>query len=155
MTGTKVETSPRLGQTSRTNSNSIQGEFGVLNALAGRGEIEQAHIGWMKAGHDLAETRRTLAQEVHEAYYAYDKARLTWQHSQQKEQFRVEQVKILRAQAELNEILPSQLLEAELQLSDDQVAQVQAQASYHTALARLNKAIGMTGYYSSSTGGGR
>jgi outer membrane protein TolC len=45
-------------------------------------------------------------------------------------------------------------LEAELQLSDDQVSQLQAQASSHTALARLNKAIGMTGYYSALTGGG-
>lgn len=155
VTGTRTATSPRLGQTSRSDSDSVQGEIGILNAMAGRSEIEQAHIGWMKAGQDLAETRHTLAQEVHEAFYAYDKAKLTLQHAQQKEQFRTEQVKILRAQAELNEILPSQLLEAELQLSDDQVSQVQAQASYHTALARLNKAIGMTGYYSTSTGGGR
>lgn len=155
ITGTKSKTSPQVGQTSRTSSNSIQGEIGILNALSGKTEIEQAHIGRMKAAQDLAETRQTLVQEVHEAYYAHQKADLTLRHAQQKEQFRTEQVKILRAQAELNEILPSQLLEAELQLSDDQVSQVQAQASYHTALARLNKTIGMTGYYSStSTGGG-
>ena len=154
VTGTKSETSAQVGQTSRTASNSLQGELGILNALSGRTEIEQAHIGWMKAAEDLAETRQTLAQEVHEAYYAYHKAELTLQHAQQKEQFRTEQVKILRAQAELNEILPSQLLEAELQLSDDQISQIQAQAGYHTALARLNKAIGMTGYYGTPIGGG-
>ncbi len=154
VTGTKTETSPQVGQTSVTKSNSLQTEIGVLNALSGATEVEQAHIGRMKAQQDLTETRQTTSQEVHEAYYAYQKAALTLQHAQQKEQFRLEQVKILRAQAELNEILPSQLLEAELQLSDDQVAQLQAQSSYHTALARLNKAIGMTGYYGTPTGGG-
>lgn len=154
ITGTKTETSPSVGQTTRTASDSIQGEVGILNALAGKTEIEQAHVGRMKAEQDLTETRQTLAQEVHEAYYAYQKAALTLQHAQEKERFRLEQVKVLRAQAELNEVLPSQLLEAELQLSDDQVSQLQAQASYHTALARLNKAIGMTGYYGRPTGGG-
>ncbi len=147
ITATKVETSPRLGQTSRTGSNSLQGEFGILNALAAKSEIEQASIGRLKAQNDLAETRHVLEQEVHEAYYAFEKAQLTLEHARQREAFRAEQVKILKAQAELNEALPSQVLEALLQLSDDQVSQVQAKASYHIALARLSKAIGVTGYY--------
>jgi len=148
VTATRVETSPRLGQTTRTDSSSVQGEFGFLNALAGATEIKQANVGRLKAQQDLADTKHLLEQEVHEAYYAYQKASLTLQHAQQKEQFRLEQVKVLRAQAELNEVLPSQLLEAELQLSDDQVSQTQAQSSYHIALARLNKAIGVTLHYS-------
>ena len=148
VTVTRVETSPRLGQTTRTDSSSVQGEFGLLNALAGATEIKQANVGRLKAQQDLADTKHLLEQEVYEAYYAYQKASLTLQHAQQKEQFRLEQVKVLRAQAELNEVLPSQLLEAELQLSDDQVSQIQAQSSYHVALARLNKAIGVTLHYS-------
>ena len=147
ITATKVETSPRLGQTTRTSSDSLQGEFGILNALAGRSEVKQANIGRLKAEHDLTETRHTMVQEVHEAFYAHSKALLTLEHARQKAQFRQEQVKILQAQAELNEVLPSQVLEAVLQLSDDQVSQIQAKASYRTALARLNKAIGVASYY--------
>ena len=147
ITATTVETSPRVGQTTRTSSNSLQSEIGFLNALAGKSEIKQANIGLLKAAQDLAETRHVLEQEVHEAYFAYQKALMTLQHAQQKEQFRQEQVKILKAQGELNEAAPSQILEALLQLSDDQVSQVQAQAGYHVALARLNKAIGVTAYY--------
>jgi len=147
VTVSKVATSPRVGQTTRTSSDSLQGEIGLLNGLSGATEIKQATVGRLKAQEDLAETQRTLEQEVTEAYYAYQKAILTLEHAQQREQYRLEQVKILRAQAELNEVLPSQILEVELQLSDDQVSQIQARASYHTALARLNKAIGVTSYY--------
>ncbi len=147
VTLSKVETSPRVGQTTRTSSDSIQGELGIFNGLSAATELKQATVGRLKAQEDLAETQRTLEQEVTEAYYAYQKAILTLEHAQQREQYRLEQVKILRAQAELNEVLPSQILEAELQLSDDQVSQLQARATYHTALARLNKAIGVTSYY--------
>lgn len=147
MTFTKVRTSPRVGQTTRTESSSVQGEIGLLNALAGKTEVQQATVGRLKAEEDLAETRQLMEQEVHEAYYAYQKARLTLEHARQKGAFRREQVKILRAQAELNEALPSQVFEAMLQGSDDEVSQVQAQATYHVALARLNKAIGVTSYY--------
>lgn len=147
VTVSKVATSPRVGQTTRTSSDSLQGELGILTGLSAATELKQATVGRLKAQEDLAETQRTLEQEVTEAYYAYQKAILTLEHAQQREQYRLEQVKILRAQAELNEVLPSQILEVELQLSDDQVSQIQARASYHTALARLNKAIGVTSYY--------
>lgn len=147
VTYTTVETAPRVGQTTRTDSTSLQGELNILNALAGKTEIKQANVGKLKAEQDLSETRRLMEQEVYEAFYAYQKAALTLQHAQQKEQFRREQVKILTAQAGLNEVLPSQILEAQLQLADDQASQVQARASHHVALARLNKAIGVASYY--------
>lgn len=145
-TVSKVETSPRVGQTTRTNSSTIQGELGILNALAGATEVKQATVGRLKAEQDLMEAKQVMEQDVHEAYYAYQKALLTLRHAQEREQFRREQATALRAQAELNEVLPSQLLETELQLSDDQVSQVQAQSNYHIALARLNKAVGIIGY---------
>lgn len=147
VTFTKVETSPRVGQTTRTDSATIQGELGVLNALSGATEIQQASVGRLKAEEDLAENRRLMEQEVHEAYYAYQKAVLTLAHAGEKAQYRSEQVKILKAQLELSEILPSQLLEAQLQWADDHVSKSQAQASIHVALARLNKAIGVAAYY--------
>lgn len=147
LTGTNVHTSPRVGQTTRTSSTGVQGELGILNALSGGTEIKQADVGWLKARQDLADTRHLMEQEVSEAYYAYQKALLTLEHAAAKAQFRLEQVKILRAQAELNEILPSQLVEAMLQLNDDEASQSQAQANEQVALARLNKAIGVTAYY--------
>ena len=147
VTATKVDTSERLGQTTRTDSESIQAEVGILDALAGKTEAQEAYVGRLKAEKDLMETQMLLKEEVQEAYFAYKKSDLTLDYAQERERYRREQVKILRAQAELNEVLLSQLMEAQLQLSDDEVSQWKARADFSIALARLDKAIGKQTYY--------
>ena len=47
----------------------------------------------------------------------------------------------------MNEALPSQVLEAAMKLSEERVSKVQALSSYYEALAKLNKAVGLAGYY--------
>ena len=144
---TKTQTSPRLGQTTVTDSTVYSGEIGILSQLQGLSEAQQARIGLEKARNDLEETQATVYQEVQEAFISYTKARLQLEYAQQKIKFREEQAKILQAQASLNEALPSQVLEAILKLTDEKVAEVQALTNYYVAVAKLNKAIGLPGYY--------
>ena len=144
---TTTKTAPRLGQSTRTDSTVYSGEFGFYNQLQGISEVQQARIALEKARNDLAEAKATVTQEVQEAYLSYDKARLQMEYAKQKMVFREEQVKILQAQASLNEILPSQVLEATLKLSDEHVGEVQAITNYYVALAKLNKAVGLAGHY--------
>ncbi len=144
---TDTHTSPRLGQTTRTDSAVYSGELGILNQLQGLSEIQQARIGLEKARADLEESKMSVFQEVQEAYLSYTKARLQLEYAKQKIAFRQEQVKILQAQASVNEALPSQVLEATLRLTEEEVAQAQALTSYHVALSKLNKAIGLPRYY--------
>ncbi len=144
---TTTKTSPRLGQTTRTDSTVYSGELGLYNQLQGLSEIQQARIALAKAQQDLDEVKATVYQEVQEAFISYEKARLQLEYAGQKVAFREEQIKILKAQASLNEILPSQVLEAILKLADEKTAQAQALTNHHVALARLNKAIGLPGHY--------
>lgn len=144
---TVTKTSPRLGQTSRTDSTVYSGEFGILDQLQGLSEVKQAQVNLNKARRDLEEAKNSAFQEAQEAFISYSKALLQLQHAKQKIAFREEQVKILKAQAGLNEALPSQVLEAVMKLTEEWVGEAQALSSYYVALAKLNKAIGLQGHY--------
>jgi len=144
---TRTKTSPRLGQTTRTDSLVYSTEMGIVDQLQGLTEIKQAQVNLEKARRDLEEVKQSVFQEVEEAYIGYQKAKLQLEYATQRIEFRKEQVKILEAQASLNEALPSQVLEAIMKLTDEKVAQAQALTNYYVALAKLNKAIGLPGHY--------
>ncbi len=148
LSGTQTKTAPQLGQSSRTASNVYSGEFGILNQLQGLSEIQQGIVALERAKQDLDEAKASVFQEVEEAYIAYSKARLQLDYAKQKIAFREEQLKIFKAQASINEALPSQILEALIRLSDEEVGQTQALTNYYVALARLNKAVGLPSHYS-------
>lgn len=145
--GTKTKTSPRLGQTTRTESTVYSTEIGILDQLASLSEIKQAQVNLNKARRDLEEAKVSAIQEVQEAHISTQKARLQLGYAQQKIAFREEQVKILKAQASVNEALPSQVLEAVMRLTEERVGQAQALSNYYVALAKLNKAVGLSGHY--------
>ncbi|PIQ82599.1 MAG: hypothetical protein COV76_02910 [Candidatus Omnitrophica bacterium CG11_big_fil_rev_8_21_14_0_20_64_10] len=144
---TDTHTSPRLGQTTRTDSIVYSGELNILNKLDALSEVKQAGIDAEKARRDLEEARAEVKKESHEAFLSYEKAQLQLTHARQKISFREEQVKILKAQAGLNEALPSQVLEAIVQLTDERVGEAQALTNLYVALAKLNKAVGLMGHY--------
>lgn len=144
---TTTKTSPRLGQTTRTDSTTYSTEVGILDQLPGLSEVKQAQVNLNKARRDLEEAKSSAFQEAQEAFISYGKARLQLRYARQKIAFREEQAKILKAQAGLNEALPSQVLEAVMKLTDERVGEAQALSSYHVALAKLNKAIGLPGHY--------
>jgi len=144
---TKTKTSPRLGQTTRTESTVYSSEIGIVDQLASLSEIKQAQVNLNKARRDLEEAKDAAVQEVQEAHISYQKARLQLGYARQKIAFREEQVKILKAQAGVNEALPSQVLEAVMRLTEEWVGQAQALSNYYVALAKLNKAVGLSGRY--------
>ncbi len=144
---TTTKTSPRLGQTSRTDSTVRQLELGILKSLNGLSEIQQALVSVERAKQDLDDTKASVLQEVEEAYISYSKARIQLQYVKEKVNFRREQLKIFEAQAALNEALPSQILQGIIQLNDEYISESVALTNYYVALARLNKAVGMPGHY--------
>ena len=144
---TKTKTSPRLGQTTRTESTVYSAEMGILDQMASLSEIKQAQVNLNRARRDLEEAKDSTIQKVQEAHISAQKARLQLGYAQQKIAFREEQVTILKAQASLNEALPSQVLEAVMRLTEERVGQAQALSNYYVALAKLNKAVGLSGHY--------
>jgi outer membrane protein TolC len=144
---TKTKTSPRLGQSSVTDNTVYEGQIAFLNQHPARSELQQAKLGLARARQDFDDTKANVMQEVEEAYVSYAKAKIQLFYAEQKLNFRMEQLKIFQAQAELNEALPSQILGGISGLNDEYVSKMNALMNYHVALARLSKAIGLSGRY--------
>jgi len=141
------ETSPKLGQTTRTGSITHSTEVGIFDNLASLSEKQSAFIGKLKAENELIEMEKTINLEVREAFNSYEKAIMQLQNTSRKIRFREEEAKVLSAEAALNEALLSQVLESKIKLADEKALYHQAIASYKTALANLNKAIGIVDYF--------
>jgi len=144
---TQNETSPKLGQTTRTSSTSHAFELGIFDSLAGISEKQSAFIGRLKAENEFRELQKNIDMEVRQAHHDYEKALLQIRNTSEKIAFRQEAVKIAEAEAALNEVLLSQVLDAQIKLADEKALFHQAIASYKTAIANLNKAIGIIGYF--------
>lgn len=145
---TKEETSRKVGQTDRTGSTAQSGEFAILDGMSVASEIKEARVNRQKAVNDLIEARRQIALEVKEAYYSYQEAIIQVKNSLEKVKFQEEAVKVAGAQAELNEALQSQLLEAMIKLADERAIYIKALSDYNLSLSKLNKAVGLKDYFS-------
>lgn len=141
------QTSPKVGQSTRTGGTSHTVEFNILNNYAGLSEKQSAYVSLLKAETELIEMEKSINVEVREAYNNYQKSIFQIKNTTEKIRFRREEVKILEMQASLNEALSSQVLEAKVKFADEKALYHQAIASYKTALANLNKTIGLIGYF--------
>ncbi|MCM8794944.1 MAG: TolC family protein [Candidatus Omnitrophica bacterium] len=146
---TTTKTSPRLGQSTRTDSTVNQYEIGLLDrtVLEGMSQAQQAVVGLERAKQELEDARSQVFQEVEEAYISYKRASLQLEYAQEKIHFRKEQLTIVKAQMDLNEALPSQLVEAMIRLNEEYISRGVALTNYYVALARLSRAVGLPGHY--------
>lgn len=140
---------PTAGQTESTEftSHTLSVDLFAREAYAMRSERQAAEIEYAKAMDQLLKTEQSLLYAVKEGYTTYQKTLMQLDGSRQRMQLGEEQVKISRAMASLNEIPASDVLKSQVEWADSQVAYWQALADHHTAIAALNKAIGIPGYF--------
>ena len=146
---TKDKTSRKIGQTDRTGSMVHSGELAILDkdTMSIKSEIAEAKVNKMKAENDLIQTRNQTELDVKEAYYNYQEAILQVKNAIEKVRFQEEAVKVAKAQAQLNEALQSQQIEALVKLTDEKSVYVKALSDYNLSIAKLNKAIGIKEYF--------
>ena len=143
----KEETSPKLGQTTLTASESHNVELGILNYLQGRSDIQTAKIGYQKALHDYQELQRTVRYEVRDALFNYEKADIQLDNIATRVSIKEKELRIVQAQAGLGEAEITQVLEAKIKLVDERVLYNKTMSEYFTNIASLNKAVGISNYY--------
>ena len=146
---TKDKTSRKIGQTDRTGSMVHSGELAILDkdTMSIKSEIAEAKVNKMKAENDLIQTRNQTELDVKEAYYNYQEAILQVKNAIEKVRFQEEAVKVAKAQAQLNEALQSQQIEALVKLTDEKSVYVKALSDYNLSIVKLNKAIGIKEYF--------
>ena len=139
---TKDKTSPKHGQTTRTESVSKSVELGLLDGLQHFSEEKSAEIGYKKAEDELEQTRDAITKEVRESYMGYKKGLAQIMTNLNKIKYSEEELKLAKARSELNDIALSELVQAYMSLTDEKAYYVEAIGSLYQSLAKLNKATG-------------
>ncbi len=109
--------------------------------------MKEADIKYLKAIDEYVKKRNSVIFEIKKAYYEYQKARHQLSNNVQKLKIAEQEVKVSVARLGLNEILDSELLETKDRLARTKAEYGQTLSGYYTAIANLNKAIGLTDYF--------
>ncbi len=144
---TKEITSKKVGWKDRTEGTTNSFEVGILDALGNRTEQQQSVIGFEKSQSDLLEAKQSVFYEVKESYFGFQKSELQLEDAKTKTEFRKEELKVVKAQAELNEALGSQVLDVRIKLAGEETFYNQARSNFYLAIAKINKAVGIRNYF--------
>ncbi|MQY66394.1 MAG: AMIN domain-containing protein [Clostridia bacterium] len=143
---TSDQTNPKLGQTSRTESNTGSVTLSLFDNLKNLSQEKEADIEYEKAVNEVKKTEKKMESEVKESYFNYEKSLIQIEAISKEIEFRKEQEKIAREKGKLNLVRNSEVLAAEINLTSARTSYNEALAYYHVALASLNKAIGIEKY---------
>ncbi len=145
MSGTYNEgkTSPKLGQSSRTDSKTGTASLSLLDNLSLGAKKQEAVVSFLKATSKLREAEKALSFEVKKSYFNYQKALLQVEAALKEIEFCREEVKILKGKNKLNLIAISEVINGQMRLTEGKIAHNDALSFYHLSLADLNKSMGI------------
>jgi TonB family protein len=133
---------PRFGQTSPTQSKSINAELALYDNMAAISNLKKTDVDLQKAISDLNETRKTITFEVQDAFLNYQKSILQLNTAMADMSFRRNQAEITKIRASVNDAPLSSAMDSLYSLADAQTKYFQALGNYFIALANLKKATG-------------
>jgi outer membrane protein TolC len=143
---TSDQTNPKLGQSTRTESNTGSVTISFLDNLKNISQEKEADIEYEKAVNEAKETERKIESEVKEAYFNYEKSLIQLEAISKEIEFRKEQERITREKGKLNLAANSEVLGAKVNLTSARTSYNEALGYYHIALASLNRAMGIEKY---------
>jgi outer membrane protein TolC/Flp pilus assembly protein TadD len=137
---------PSVGQTTSTEFSSNTFKWYFWNSTA-KISIKESDIKYLKSIDEYIKKRNSIIFEVKKNYYEYLKAKQQLRNNKQKIRVSEEELKISVARLGLNEILDSELIESKDRASRTRSEYGQALTGYYTAVANLNKSLGLTDYF--------
>ena len=137
---------PSVGQTTSTKFSSNTMKWYFWNSTT-KISMKESDIKYLKAIDEYIKKRNSIIFEVKKNYYEYLKAKQQLGNNRQKIRVSEEELKISVARLGLNEILDSELLESKDRASRTRSEYGQALTGYYTAVANLNKSLGLTDYF--------
>lgn len=123
-------------------------KFGFLDNLDYYSKGKEAEIVFQKAMSDYNELRQKIIMEVKEAYFLYERAKVMLEAVKSKIKYYKKEVEIAELRKNLDIIPISEFLKAKINLDEQENAYLKALMEYHLALATLNRALGISFYYS-------
>jgi outer membrane protein TolC/outer membrane protein assembly factor BamD (BamD/ComL family) len=108
---------------------------------------QRARIEYHEANNQLQKTRKEVTMEVKESFYNYKKALLQMDVSDSKLKFQTKEAEIYKLRRSFGAIPDSEVIESLLKRTQEEFSYVQAVTDYFSAIASLNKAIGIEDHF--------
>ncbi len=131
------------GSSSRRNSINV----GILDGLDTFASVKEAEVSRLEQVEQLEKIEKEVLQEVKEAYFDYQKARIRLTSTLQRVSYRRRLEALAKYRLQKNEIQISEYLQSGIDLLQEVATLHKALAEYFTAKAKLNHAIGKHNYF--------
>jgi outer membrane protein TolC len=119
----------------------------ILDNLGQFSDTQEAEIAHVRAEEQLNEMRKKVVKEVKDAYYGYEKARIQLEAAKVQKKFNEKEIEILKLKHGLGDTTIADLFKSFIHLMEGNGVFFEAERESNTAVAKLNKAIGMEDYF--------
>ena len=141
---------PSAGQTTSTDFRSFTTTLRLFDNT-GYTSISEAKVNLEKAKDELQKLEKSIKFEIKQDFYEYEKATYQLSAAQTKLQLGEIEQAIVSAHRDLNMASVNDLLRTRIKLWEAKTGYQQAIAGYYTAVAKLNKTMGIDNYFSASS----
>ncbi|MFH1593595.1 MAG: TolC family protein [Candidatus Omnitrophota bacterium] len=138
---------PVVQTTKGTKSRTSSISFAFLDKLEDISSAKEADLEYARSKDEMDKKKQEIILEVKETFFKYKKSIILMSVSKSKVNFQSKQVAVLEVRRQLGEVLYSDVIEEMVKLAEERFSYVQAIADYYIAIASLNKAIGIDGYF--------
>lgn len=145
--GQQVRTSPKIGQTTRTESKTVSGNVGILDGMKQVTEKKDAALTFHQAEVQMERTRMEVANGVREAYANWKKALASLKIAENDLSLARTDFSIARIKSAHREVPLSERAVSRNKLAQAEVALADAQAGYQIAAAALSRAVGAPDFF--------
>ncbi|MBN1871727.1 MAG: TolC family protein [Candidatus Omnitrophica bacterium] len=122
-------------------------KLGVLDNLKQLTDAEEADVALARAKQNLEDKRKKVIKEVKDAFYNYEKAKIQMEAAVVQKTFSEKESNILKVKHSLGDSRISELMDSLVRLMDANETYLKAERDLSTAIAALNKAIGLKDYF--------
>lgn len=142
LNGQQVRTSPKIGQTTRTESKTVSGTVGVMDGLRQKTEKKDAALTFHQAEVQMERTRMEVSNNVRESYANWKKALAGLKIGENELALAKTDFSIAGIKSAHREVPISERAVSRNKLAAAEVAFADAQAGYQIAAAALSRAVG-------------
>jgi outer membrane protein TolC len=119
----------------------------ILDNLASYTEGKRSQVTREQAYSDLLKSKQTAATQVREAYFNYQETVLKVKNSISNKELYNKELAIMKERRLMNEAQTQDIVGAKIKLAAEETNYISALIENKVAIAKLNKAIGIKGYF--------
>jgi outer membrane protein TolC len=144
MSGSKVNTSPRLGQSTRSNTETATMNVNILDNMRDRTDTKQADLSYRQAKLKRDDLRKDVAIEVEESVFNVTQAAMQVEFTEEDEKLAQEELNVAESKGKYGLAGTLEMAQARNRLAASQAGRIDALGGYQIAVAGLNRAIGIS-----------